>query len=204
MKNNRRYMQNVINSGDLEVISKLNGSNLLDSFQQQQVTAILKHTGYILDQDAQAKHFLNKTGVFVCKALMALGFVAVVSSLIGCDKTQVVNIDRDPDIINNTYVTNLLEEYYVTNVTEQYITEEYYEVTNIQGAQIEIVPLCPNIPGDFPEVLLRIDGVLVAYFAQNGDAKKARLVVVAENVNLATTDSRNCRFRVVNGQVQEL
>lgn len=123
-------------------------------------------------------------------------------ALTACDKDQTIRIDQRPDV-TNIYVTELYEQYQITNVTEQYITEEYYEVTNILGAQIEVVPLCPSIPGDFQEVLLRIDGILVAYFAQNGDAKKARLVVVPENVNLVSTDGRNCKFSVVNGQVKE-
>lgn len=131
-------------------------------------------------------------------------YLLILLLLTACADTKVVNVDREPDIINNTFVTNLLEEYYVTNITEQYITEEYYEVTNIQGAQIEVVPLCPELAGAFPEVLLRIDGILVAYFAQNGDALKARLVVVAENVNLQTTDGRNCKFKIVDGQIVRL
>lgn len=133
-------------------------------------------------------------------AVLGLVLGLLLLTLTACDKNQTIRIDQTPDVYN-TYITELYEEYQITNVTEQYITEEYYEVTNINGAQIEVVPLCPNIPGDFPEVLLRIDGILVAYFAQNGDAKKARLVVVPENVTLGTTDNRPCSFKIVNQQV---
>jgi len=148
------------------------------------------------------RNYLNAfiTGLVGAVVLFLLLFI-----LTACPDNNTIRVDgQNVTKVYNTYVTELYEEYQITNVTEQYITEEYYEVTNINGAQIEIVPLCPNLAGNFPEVLLRIDGVLVAYFAQNGDALKARLVVVPENTALQTTDGRNCKFKVVNQKIVEL
>lgn len=141
------------------------------------------------------------------KALSAITYGSLLAILIflllflsSCADSDTIKIDQRQDVYN-TYVTQLLEEYYVTNVTEQYITQEYYDVTNIEGAQVEIVPICPEIDGDYPEVLLKIDGTLVAYFAENGDAKRSRLVVVPENTVLKTTDLRDALFKIEDGQI---
>jgi len=131
---------------------------------------------------------------------IGFGLAFLLLMLVGCDKDQTIRVEQ-PAVVNNTYITELYEEYLITNVTEQYITEEYYEVTNIEGAQVDIVPICHTGSGEFQEVLLRVDGVLVAYFAQNGDALKARLVVVPENTVLQTTDTRAKKFQIVDGEV---
>ena len=139
---------------------------------------------------------------FVSWYAMILGAAGIlVLILTGCADDKEITLTSAAPITNvyNTYVT----EVYNTNITEEYIsiTEEY--VTNIQGAQVDIVPLCPeDTSRAFPEILLRVNGVLVAYFAQNGSANHARLVIVPENVLLQTTDGRNCRFKIINGQVE--
>lgn len=192
---NNQVFKKIIKSGDVDAIKKVYYSNSLNINQLDEARKVLMHVNEI--QTIKVPSTLTRLALLILVVLAAALFFT------GCADTKTVTVEAPADIINNTYVTEILETYNVTNVTEQYITEEY--VTNIEGAQIEIVPLCPNIPDAFPEVLLRIDGVLVAYFAQNGNALKARLVVVPENVVLQTTDGRaNCKFKVIDGQIKEL
>lgn len=194
--NQYNYISNVIESGDLETIKGLDGSQLLTERQQERVTRILQHVGYKLNPQIEAEHFMTKTYEFILKALVALGFVAILSALLGCDKSQIVNIERDPDVYNVTYLT---EEYFVTNVTEEYITQEF--VTINQGSNVEIVTLCPDLPGDFPEVLFKVDNTFVALFIENNGGKNPRLAVLKENTLLQSTDGRQCRFRIIDGGI---
>jgi len=130
---------------------------------------------------------------------LGLVFIFVALFMSGCPDSNTVRLDGQVDNHYNTYVT----EVYNTNITEKYIsiTEEY--VTNIQGTQVDIVALCPeDTSRAFPEILLRVNGVLVAYFVEGNKANQARLVIVPENVLLQTTDGRNCRFKIINGQVE--
>jgi hypothetical protein len=67
----------------------------------------------------------------------------------------------------------------------------------------EIIPLCPDLAGNHKEVVLNINGDLVAYFAQNGNATTARLTLLEEGTVYSTTDTNNsvCRFTVLDGEV---
>lgn len=66
------------------------------------------------------------------------------------------------------------------------------------GTQVSVIPLCPEITGSHPEVLLRIDGLLYAFME---DGNQGRLVWVKPG-NYVTTDRRNCAFTVdSNNQV---
>jgi hypothetical protein len=60
-------------------------------------------------------------------------------------------------------------------------------------AYAEVVPLCPNLAGAYPEVLLRISGKLYAVFAPG--TPNVRLVEIVPG-SYVTTDGRSCSFTV--------
>ena len=65
--------------------------------------------------------------------------------------------------------------------------------------EIEYIEVCPEIrPVAYPEVLLYLDGAYLGYF----DAKDAgRLVVLKEGRRYITTDRRNVRFEIDDGEI---
>lgn len=71
-------------------------------------------------------------------------------------------------------------------------------IPGLNGTTIEIVQLCPNLPGSYPEVLFKIGGQLYALF--DGGANLDRLVLLTDGT-FRTTDGRNCVFTVSGGNV---
>lgn len=73
--------------------------------------------------------------------------------------------------------------------------------TNGQDAQqITAYGLCPGKPlnGGFEEHVLKIGTQVFAVYASG---QKIGLTALLENVVYATTDGRNCQFKIVNGSV---
>ena len=67
------------------------------------------------------------------------------------------------------------------------------------GTIVTVVPLCPNLPGVYPEVLLRINGLLYAFL--EGGNNLGRLVYVGPG-SYSSSDGRACSFTVdTNNQV---
>lgn len=62
------------------------------------------------------------------------------------------------------------------------------------GTIVETIPLCPDLPGNYPEILIRIDDKLYALFDHPSGE---RLVEVVPG-NYHTTDGRNCHFTITN------
>lgn len=62
-------------------------------------------------------------------------------------------------------------------------------------ASIEVIDLCPDIAGNFPQVLFRIDEKLFTVYRSNGN--NTRLVELVPG-NYVTTDGRSCNFTVTN------
>lgn len=239
MKQNK-HINKLIETGDLGLIMSLNGSNLVNPLQQRKITAILKHAGYIIEPEPKKEHYMTETLKFVCKGLIGLGLIAILTALMGCDKPQTITIYMPEYTIKSVDVTeckdyqlfkndqpvgavfsdcsdNLQEQIdALTVIVDQLlidfnllaltVNQNYVDlnqqITNLNN--LEVVTLCPNKPGDFKEVVFKLGAQYVAYFAQNGDAKKARLAVLKENTNLVSTDGRNCRFSIINGQIKEL
>lgn len=65
-------------------------------------------------------------------------------------------------------------------------------------------PCGPSNSGHDEILLLTKDGQYLAYFAVNGDAKKARLTLLEENTLYQTTDVQQCKFSIINEEVVEL
>lgn len=77
-------------------------------------------------------------------------------------------------------------------------------INGVDGFIVDAIYPCGQ-QNPYDEVLLLTrDGNYLAYFAQNGDAKEARLTLLEENVNYRTTDELQCDFRIVNGLVEVL
>lgn len=68
----------------------------------------------------------------------------------------------------------------------------------LSGSIVTPVVTCPSLPGSYPEVLLCIDDVLFAVYADGGSATKVRYVELPPGV-YTTTDGRDCTFRVISG-----
>jgi hypothetical protein len=76
----------------------------------------------------------------------------------------------------------------------------------VPGTSISVVIPCPNVSGDFPEVLLKIGNDLYAALnikQGNGNAAVLKQVALVKliNGNYATTDGRTCNFTVANGSI---
>lgn len=67
----------------------------------------------------------------------------------------------------------------------------------VPGSVVEVVPLCPSLPGAYPEVLLRIDGLLYGVYSHGSKVHWVYL----PNGSYTTTDARNCHFTILNGVV---
>lgn len=65
---------------------------------------------------------------------------------------------------------------------------------------IEIIEVCPQISGDYKETLLLLDGVYMAYLTSN-NWKAQRLSILPENILFETSDGRNVRFKIENGEI---
>lgn len=106
--------------------------------------------------------------------------------LVSCGQNPVVNKDRTLCELEN-------------RVDGQYIVCGDFEF-NASYTNFTIVELCPEINGQFNEVLLYLNGQYMSYFS-NTDYKKQRLAVLDENVNLSSTDGRNVFFRIVGRDI---
>ena len=68
----------------------------------------------------------------------------------------------------------------------------------LDGNLVALIDPCGDGPGE-DEILIETDtGQFIAWYRNLG------LVLLTENVNYITTDSQKCKFKIVNGQVEEL
>lgn len=66
---------------------------------------------------------------------------------------------------------------------------------------VGVIDPCGDAPGIIDEIFLVLkNGQIIAYFAENGNAQKSRLVLIPDGTYV-TTDGSNCLFKVHNGQV---
>lgn len=52
-------------------------------------------------------------------------------------------------------------------------------------------------------LLLTSDGEYIGYFTSSSDAKDARLTTLKEGPTYTTTDGTNCKFKLVDGEIQD-
>lgn len=64
----------------------------------------------------------------------------------------------------------------------------------------EYVEVCPDIPGNYKESLMYLDGEFMA-FLSDPNYKKQRLVILPEGVTYKTTDGRNVYFQISGGDL---
>jgi hypothetical protein len=65
----------------------------------------------------------------------------------------------------------------------------------------DVIDPCPSLPAQHPEVLFLIEGT---YYAVYASGQKIHLSALLENTLYATTDGRNCRFRIEDGEISVL
>ena len=65
--------------------------------------------------------------------------------------------------------------------------------------EIEYVEVCPQVRGSYKETLVLLNGVYLAFL---DGGSKDRLAQLLENVMYRTTDGRNVRFSIVNGEIE--
>ena len=70
--------------------------------------------------------------------------------------------------------------------------------------QVELVVVCPEDDSvDFPETLVKVQDTFMAFLASS-DHKKERLTILEEDRLYETTDGRNHRFEIVNGELDQV
>lgn len=92
---------------------------------------------------------------------------------------------------------------FVTGCQKKIVHKHYETLVDPNSIQ-EVIDPCGE-ETEFDEVILKLaSGEFLAYFALNGDAKKARLVLLDEGVNYQTTDGTSCAFIITDGELIEL
>lgn len=77
---------------------------------------------------------------------------------------------------------------------------------SLSHSQVELVTVCENVAGNYPEVLLKVDETYMALFdgtTIQGQTltKLSRFTNLVENTNYMTTDGRNVIFSVDDGEI---
>lgn len=130
---------------------------------------------------------------------MALLCIIVVS-LFGCSNSEFISYDPSSDCVPTQLETGIL--FQCKDGSEYELKNGEDGIDGISSIT-EIIPLCPDLNGTHKEVVLNIEGSLVAYFAKNSDARKSRLTLLEEGTIYTTTDANNnvCKFTILNGEV---
>lgn len=65
---------------------------------------------------------------------------------------------------------------------------------------IEYVEICPEVLGSYIETIMYLNGEYLA-FLSSSNYRRQRLVILPEGVTFKTTDGRNVRFKIQNGEI---
>jgi len=123
--------------------------------------------------------------------------ILILASIIGCGKNKVVEGVKGTDGIS-CYQEGRTDG--VNIVCGDSVSFIPYGKDGIDGvSDLEYVVVCPDIPGPYPEVLLKLDGKYIAFLSDTKQ-KEQRLVVMGDGT-YKTVDGRDVVFTVSGGDL---
>lgn len=132
--------------------------------------------------------------------------VLVLLSLVGCGKEKVKEVKGTDGV--SCYTESMSDgTKVICGDTESFIPDGQNGIDGTDGVDgqdgsdgispdLDYVTVCPDIPGQYPEVLLRLDGQYMAFLTDN-KWKEQRLVIL-EDGTYKTSDGRDVTF-IISG-----